>query len=504
MRLETLLFMPGRLCPSGRRLTPMASVSSREAEHRVKVPNVLASRYAATPIRALWSPQTRVILERELWVTILETQAELGVTVPGGVVEAYRSVIPVVDLGSIRAREEVIRHDLKARIEEFCALAGHEYIHRGLTSRDITENVEQLLIKRSLRVVTTKISAVLLRMVALADEYRDTVIVGRTHNVPAQPTSLGKRFADAAQETLTALRRVEDLASRYPFRGLKGAVGTQQDLLDLFGGDEVKVDRLEELVAERMGMTSTLSSTSQVYPRSLDLDLVGALVQLSAGPSSLVTTLRLMAGNDLVTEGFAPGQVGSSAMPHKRNMRTCERIDGLGTVLGGYLAMAANLAGRRWNEGDVSDSVVRRVMIPDSFYACDGLLEAVLHVLDGFAAFPGRIEAELAAELPFLSTTRVLTAAIKEGAGRERAHSLIRRHTLAAADARRSGDYYDLWSALGDDPAFPLDARRIRMVAASDIAAGRSNAQIDCVAEEVLRLTETYPEAASYQPERLL
>lgn len=482
----------------------MAPGSSHEIREPLEVPNVLASRYACTPIRDLWSPQTRVILERELWVAILEVQAELGLVVPGGVVEAYRAATPIVDLVSIRAREEVTRHDLKARIDEFCALAGHEYIHRGLTSRDVTENVEQLLIKRSLRVLTTKTAAVLLRLAALAVEYRDTVIVGRTHNVPAQPTTLGKRFADAAQETLLALRRLEHLASGYPFRGLKGAVGTQQDLLDLFGGDQAKVDRLEQLVAERLGMTPTLTSVAQVYPRSLDLDLVSALVRLSAGPSSLATTLRLMAGNDLVTEGFLPGQVGSSAMPHKRNMRTCERIGGLATVLGGYLAMAGGLAGRRWNEGDVSDSVVRRVMIPDSFYACDGLLEATLHVLDGFAAFPGRIEAELAAELPYLSTTRVLMAAIKEGLGRERGHSLIRRRTLAAADARRAGAEYDLWAALGDDPAFPLDTEQILKAVASGAAAGRSHALVDAMAEEVLRLTETYPDAASYQPERLL
>lgn len=443
-------------------------------------------------------------MERRLWVAILEAQAELGLAVPEGVVDAYRAVIRRVDLDSIRTREEVTRHDLKARIDEFCALAGHEYIHRGLTSRDVTENVEQLLIRRSLEILATKTVAVLVRMASLAVEHRDTVMVGRTHNVPAQPTTLGKRFADAVQETLAALRRVEHLVDGYRFRGLKGAVGTQQDLLDLFDGDETRVDRLERLVAERLGWGATLTSVPQVYPRSLDLDLVSALAQLSAGPSSLAVTLRLMAGADLVTEGFTPGQVGSSAMPHKRNMRTCERIEGLAVVLGGYLAMAAGLAGRRWNEGDVSDSVVRRVMIPDSFFACDGLLEATLHVLDGFAAFPGRIEAELAAELPFLSTTRVLVAAVREGMGRERAHRLIRGHTFTAIDARRAGAEYDLWAALGDDPAFPLTGDQIREAARSGGAPGRAGTLVDAMAAEVLNLTETYPEATSYRPETLL
>lgn len=455
-------------------------------------------------MRALWSPEGRVVMERRLWVAILEAQIDLGLVVPEGVVGAYRDAIHDVDLASIRAREEVTRHDLKARIDEFCGLAGHEYIHRGLTSRDVTENVEQMLIRRSLEILRDKTVAVLARMAAVAAEHRDTVIVGRTHNVPAQCTTLGKRFADAAQETLVAYRRVEHLISDLPLRGLKGAVGTQQDLLDLFDGEGDKVDGLERLVADGLGFGSTLTAVGQIYPRSLDLDLVSALVQLSAGPSSMATTLRLMAGNDLVTEGFGVGQVGSSAMPHKRNMRTCERIGGLAVVMGGYLAMASSLSGRQWNEGDVSDSVVRRVMIPDSLFACDGLLESTLHVLDGFSAFPGRIEAELAAELPFLSTTRMLVAVLKEGMGRERAHRLIRRHTLAAADALRAGGECDLWSALGDDPGFPLTTDRVREVATSGYLAGRSASQVDTIVEQVAQVTETFAEAAAYEPETLL
>lgn len=468
-----------------------------------EIHNILASRYASGPLRALWSPSGRVIAERRLWVAILEAQAELGLSIPEGCVDDYRAQIENVDLASIRAREEKTRHDVKARIEEFCALAGHEQIHKGLTSRDITENVEQFLIRLSLELMRDKTAAVLSRLAALAVEYRDTVIVGRTHNVPAQPTTLGKRFADAGQETLLAFRRAETLLEAYPLRGLKGAVGTQQDLLDLFDGDETKVGRLEKMLAEQLGFGSVLNSVGQIYPRSLDLDLIGALVQLSSGPANLSTTLRLMAGHDLVSEGFTVGQVGSTAMPHKTNMRTCERIGGLSVVLSGYLTMAAGLAGRRWNEGDVSDSVVRRVMLPDAFFACDGLLEATLHVLDGFTAFSSRVEAELSAELPFLSTTRLLSAAVGAGMGREEAHRLLRGHTLAAAEARRSGNQYDLGAALGSDPAFPLDETEVGNSMAGAFP-GRAGAQVEEVADEVAKVLEAHPYAASYQPEILL
>ncbi|WP_420431219.1 adenylosuccinate lyase [Candidatus Poriferisocius sp.] len=468
------------------------------------IPNVLASRYASAAIRSVWSPVGRVIIERELWTAVLEAQAELEIPTPASAVRDYRAVVRKVDLDSIRARERITRHDVKARIDEFCSLAGHEVIHRGLTSRDVTENVEQMLIRQSLQILADKTVAVLGRMAARALEHRDTVIVSRTHNVPAQPTALGKRFADAAAETLLAFRRLEYLIDKCPLRGLKGAVGNQQDLLDLFDGDADKVEYLERSVAERLGFRETLSAVGQVYPRSLDLEVVAALVQLSAGPSSLATTLRLMAGHDLVTEGFARGQVGSSAMPHKRNMRTCERIGGFSVLLNGYLGMAGALAGGRWNEGDVSDSVVRRVMIPDSIFACDGLLEAMLHVLDGFTAFPGTIQAELEAELPFFSSTRLLTAGVQAGMGREEAHEVIRHHTLAAADARHRGNGYDLWEALGADRSFPLDGHEIRQVVMSGVPTGRAADQIDQVAAEVSEVVAEHPDTAAYQPETLL
>ena len=455
-------------------------------------------------MRSLWSPEGRVVMERRLWLVVLEAQLELGVPVPDRVLDAYRAVLHDVNLDSIRAREQVTRHDLAARIAEFCALAGHEHIHKGLTSRDVTENVEQLLIRESLRILRDKTVAVLARLAARAVEHRDTVMVGRTHNVAAQPTTLGKRFANAAEETLAAYRRLDRLIRAYPLRGLKGPVGTQQDLLDLFGGDEAKVDRLDRRVAGALGFDARLTAVGQVYPRSLDLEVVSAVVQLASGPSSLATGLRLMAGGDLATEGFRSGQVGSSAMPHKMNMRTCERINGLSLVLGGYVTMAAGLAGGQWNEGDVSDSVVRRVMIPDSFLACDGLLEATLHVLDDFGAFPGRIGAELETELPFLSTTRVLMAAVKAGMGREHAYRVIRSHTVRAVEARRSGAGFDLWASLGCDPDFPLTSDEIRDAVVHCALAGRAGEQVDAIAREIALVVEQRPGASSYRPGPLL
>ena len=469
------------------------------------IPNVLAGRYASSALRSIWSPRGRVIAERQFWVTVLEEQAALGIPVPDGVIADYQRVIDDVDLDSIRRREQTTRHDVKARIEEFCELAGHEHIHKGLTSRDLTENVEQLLIRRSLELVASKSLATLGRLARLAIEHRDVVVTGRTHNVPAQPTTLGKRFASAGEELLAAYRRLEALLAAYPLRGLKGPVGTQQDLVDLFHGDADLVDELERRIATSLGFSATMTSVGQIYPRSLDFDVVTTLAQLAAAPSSLATTLRLMAGHDLVTEGFQPGQVGSSAMPHKTNMRTCERITGLQVIVGGYVTMATGLSGHQWNEGDVSDSVVRRVMLPDAFFAIDGLLEATLTVLDEFGAFDGRIAAELEGELPFLTTTRLLVAAVQAGSGREDAHAAIQRHTLSAAAARRHAKPVELWAALAADPAFPLDEEAIeRAVGDGAVITGRAKEQVDGLAAEVEGLLAFHPDASAYEPEPLL
>ncbi|HWJ07972.1 MAG TPA: lyase family protein, partial [Nocardioides sp.] len=300
------------------------------------VPNVLATRYAAADLAEIWSPEHKIVLERQLWIAVLKAQRDLGIDVPDGVVEAYEKVAAQgeqgVDLASIAARERVTRHDVKARIEEFAALAGHEHIHKGMTSRDLTENVEQLQVKQSLALVRDRAIATLARLGRLAGEYETLVMAGRSHNVAAQATTLGKRFATVADELMIAVERIDDLLGRYPLRGIKGPMGTAQDMLDLLGGDADKLADLEQRVAAHLGFDRVLTSVGQVYPRSLDFDVLSALVQLTAAPSNLATTIRLMAGNEIVTEGFKEGQVGSSAMPHKMNTRSCERVNGLAVV----------------------------------------------------------------------------------------------------------------------------------------------------------------------------
>jgi adenylosuccinate lyase len=471
------------------------------------IPNVLASRYASDDMTAIWSPEGKVVLERQLWLAVLRAQADLGIHVPDGVIEDYERVVDRVDLASIAERERTTRHDVKARIEEFNALAGHEHVHKGMTSRDLTENVEQLQVHRALGVVRDRIVAALALLADRAAEHTATVITGRSHNVPAQATTLGKRFANAGEELRQAFARVEDLLARYPLRGLKGPVGTQQDALDLLGGDQAALDQLEDRIAGHLGITARLDNVGQVYPRSLDLDVVSALVQVASGPSSLATTIRLMAGQELVTEGFQAGQVGSSAMPHKMNTRSCERVNGLKVILDGHLAMVSGLAGGQWNEGDVSDSVVRRVALPDAFLATDGLFETFLTVLVEFGAYPAVIERELARYLPFLATTRVLVAALRADVGRETAHEVIKEHAVAAALAlRESGqEHNDLFDRLAADDRLPFDRDDLEELVADPTSfVGAAPVQVACFVDAVADITGRHPEAARYRPGAIL
>ena len=462
--------------------------------------SVLADRYASKAMRAIFAPEEKIIAERRLWLAVARAQNKLGHPIADSVIADYEKVLNKVDLASIDAREKITRHDVKARIEEFNALAGHEAIHAGMTSRDLTENIEALQIKNGLEIVHGKVIAVLAQLGEKAAQYSDQAIAGRSHNVPAQITTLGKRFASAAEELLFAYERLVSLQDRYPMRGIKGPVGTAQDSIDLLGSSKSH-QLLEAEIANDLGFNRVLDSTGQIYPRSFDYDVVTTLVQLAASPSSLATSIRLMAGAELVTEGFKAGQVGSSAMPHKMNTRSCERINGLSVILRGYASMVSELAGDQWNEGDVSCSVVRRVALPDAFYAIDGLLETTLTVLNEFGAFPAVIQAELDRYLPFLATTKILMASVKAGVGREVAHEVIKEHAVKAALLMREGKANTLLDSLAADARLPLDRAALDALISQPIEfTGDARQQIARVVDRIDAITSAHPAAAQYKP----
>lgn len=471
------------------------------------IPNVLAGRYASGAMKSIWSAEGRIVLEREFWIAVMKAQKDLGLDIPQEAIDAYESVKGQVDIESINNRERITRHDVKARIEEFCDLAGHQHIHKGMTSRDLTENVEQLQVWRAMQIIRDKAVAVLDRMAKHADNWKNLTLAARTHNVAAQASTMGKRIAMFGEEMLHWAWAWVSIMDRYRVRGLKGAVGTQLDQLSLFGKNAETVRELEERICAHLGIGTKWLNVGQVYPRSLDFEVISGLVGLSCAPSSFCKTWRLMVGHELCTEGFAKGQTGSSAMPHKMNPRSCERVNGFHSILKGHLSMIGGIVGDQWNEGDVSCSVVRRCVLPDAFMAADGLFETFITVLDQMQVYEPVINTELDRYLPFLMTTTIMMAAVKRGMGREEAHEVIKEHAVSVSNDLRNGaiSRNDLLDRLGADERLPLSREEIGQI--YDENAGDTGMAADQVSGFVSLVSEIaaiYPEGVGYTPGAIL
>jgi adenylosuccinate lyase len=473
-------------------------------------PNILSQRYATKKMNDIFSELGKTRLEREFWLSVLKAQRDLGLDIPYEAVQAYEEAVDKIDLGLIEEIERRTKHDVKAKIEAFCqAAGGFEYVHLGLTSRDLTDNVEQLQIKRAMRLVFGKYVSVLRHLLEKAELYRGIELTARTHHQAAQSTLLGRRFSMWAEELLVHLLEFEVFIGEYPLRGVKGAVGTQFDMVALLGSKE-KVFELERRIAEQLGFKNILSSTGQVYPRSLDYKLLLHLSALSSACENYAKTMRLMAGYELVTEGFRKGQVGSSVMPHKMNTRSTERICAFSELLKMYADGGSRLSGDQWEEGDVSCSALRRVLIPDAFYASDGLLETTLTVLNQMGAYPAMISKEVDRYLPFLATTEILGMAVQHGMGREQAHSLIKKHAVAEALKMREegSDVNKLMERLSEESGFKDTSitRQMLLDLLKDKShfLGNAEAQIDAVIKKSEPTLGKYSKEAAYEPGDIL
>ena len=415
--------------------------------------SILADRYASREMRELWSREYKVVLERDLWISVLKSQKLLGLDVTKECIQKYESVKKIIDLASIDNRETKTQHDVKARIEEFNSLAGFQKIHIGMTSRDVTENVEMLQIKIALDLVQKKAKTLLTTLANFAETYAENPLVARTHNVPAQLTTLGRRFSTWIEEFMFSLQHLEELRQRLPLKGIKGAIGTSQDLSDLFGIDSAIIER--NLMAEN-DFKNSLIAPAQIYPRSIDYEIITTLVQLASAPSNIATNIRLMSGMGILSEGMKEGQTGSSAMPHKVNARLSERVNGLSSVLKGHAVMLQELVGNQWNEGDVSCSVVRRVALPDAFYSIDAILDTVIRILKKLEVFPEVLDREVRDNLPFLISSQIMNALVKKGVGREDAHSKVKKISLLAAENFRKTGKNNLIDLISNDHEIPL------------------------------------------------
>lgn len=459
--------------------------------------DVLADRYASKEMREFWSREFKIKAERKLWITVLETQSSLGLAVLPSVIEDYKEKCDSINLASIDARELITKHDVKARIDEFNELSGHQKIHIGMTSRDLTENIELFQLRSSLKLVKFKAAALLKHLVELANANIEVPMVARTHNMPAQLTTFGRRAATWIEELLFSFDNLENLCDRLPIKGIKGPVGTAQDLMDLFGNSSYEI---EEAISKELDFTRVLTAPSQIYPRSIDYEIVTALVQLAGSPSNIATNVRIMSGFGLVSEGFGKDQVGSSAMPHKINPHLSERVNSLTAVLKGNVVMVQELVGNQWNEGDVSCSVIRRVALANSFYAIDAILDTTIRIIRDIVIHYEKIESEVSQNLPFLATTRLLSNLVENGKGREDAYAAIKKHVAASREHLRKSGKNNLFNLIQSDSSLKIGAEFLNALQDPKNLIGYAKGQTEAVVAKAMGVIKLYSESLTYSP----
>lgn len=456
--------------------------------------NPLAARYASAEMTRLWSDNHRYKLWRQTWLALAEAEAELGLPISSEQLAEMRANLEPIDFAKAAAYEKRMRHDVFAHLHTFgdaCPMA-KPILHLGATSAYVTDNTDLILMRESLDLVAARLATVIERLAAKAVETRDIVCLGRTHLQPAQPTTIGKRISLWIHDLLLDLHEVLHRRAMLRARGVKGTTGTQASFLELFAGDHAKVRRLDELVSKKLGFNASYDVAGQTYTRKVDSQVVAVLAGISESTHKAGNDLRLAAAWGEMEEPFETEQVGSSAMPYKRNPMRAERMCGLGRFVMGLLTTAEQTAATQWFERTLDDSAPRRLVLPQAFLATDAQLVIYANVAGGLVVLPGAIRRNLEQHLPFLASERILMAGTTGGGDRQELHEAIRRHSHAATARMREGHDNDLAERLAADPAF----NGIDLAAAMEVQglAGRAAAQVEeFVAGPVAEALRTCP-----------
>ena len=446
--------------------------------------NPLTGRYASPEMSALFSARHKFATWRRLWLWLAESERELGLAIPEAALEALRArLVPTdAELAAAERHERETKHDVMAQIHALGEVvpAARPFLHLGATSAFVGDNADLLVLRDALRLLERRAVRVLARLAAFARERKDLACVGYTHFQAAQPTTVGKRACLWIQDLVLDLHEITARAEGLRFLGCKGATGTQASFVALFGGDGAKADLLDRRVAEKAGFPRRLLISGQTYTRKQDALVLSALSGLAASASKFAHDLRLLQHMKEVEEPFGTKQVGSSAMPYKRNPMKCERMNALARWI---LTTAENGSwthATQWFERTLDDSANRRLALAESFLAADALLVLWEAVVSGLVVHPAVIRRRLAEELPFLATENVLMAAATKGGDRQELHERIRVHAQAAGDRLKEiGGENDLLGRIAADSAFGLTSDEVAAAADPRIFVGRAPQQVE-------------------------
>ncbi len=455
----------------------------------------LSSRYASEAMRENFSPHKKFTTWRQLWIALAEGEQELGLPIDDEQLAELRAHAADVDFDAAAKYEAELRHDVMAHVHAWgdqCPKA-RGIVHLGATSCFVTDNAELIVMRDAVRLIRVQLVGVLRKLRAFAAKWRAQPVLGLTHYQPAQATTVGKRACLWIQDLVFNLEDLDHAEQAIRFRGVKGTTGSQASFLELFEGDHAKVRALDETVTRKMGFERRFGVTGQTYPRQLDFRVCQVLSGIAQSASKFAVDLRLSAGRREMEEPFGKKQIGSSAMPWKRNPMRSERMCALARHVIVGLDNTAHTAANQWFERTLDDSANRRLAIAEAFLATDAILQLYLNVTDGLVVHAPVIEARLREELPFLASEHLMMEAVKAGADRQDAHERIRVLSHQASEALFRGEENPLRELLAADPLFAPLAGRIDALLDPARFVGRAPEQVDeFLAEEVDPLLARY------------
>ena len=432
---------------------------------KTKYVSPLVERNASAEMAELFGAQKKFSTWRQLWLQLAKAQKKLGLDIKQNQLSQMAKHLNDIDFAKAARYEKKFRHDVVAHIHTFAEAApkAAPIIHLGATSCLVTDNADLIIMREAMRLIAAKLAAVIDSLGKFAKRYRKLPTLGYTHYQPAQLTTVGKRATLWCYEFVMDLQEIEHRLETLPFRGVKGTTGTQASFLALFNGNHSKVRQLDKMVADAFGFRKTCAVTGQTYPRKIDIQIVNCLTSIAQSAHKLCNDLRLLANLKELEEPFGKSQVGSSAMPYKRNPMRCERATALSRLVLSLTTSPQMTASEQWFERTLDDSANRRVAIPEAFLAVDGILEILINVASGMVVYPKLIKSRVAAELPFMATENILMAAVKAGGNRQKLHDELRRHShAAAAQVKNLGKKNDLLKRLRKSKAFrKVDFRKV-------------------------------------------
>ncbi|MCD7957619.1 MAG: adenylosuccinate lyase [Lachnospiraceae bacterium] len=450
----------------------------------------LSERYASREMQYIFSQDKKFTTWRRLWIALAETEQELGLAITDEQIAEMKAHQDDINYDVAKAREKVVRHDVMSHVYAYgvqCPKA-KPIIHLGATSCYVGDNTDIIVMTEALRLVKKKLVNVIAQLADFAQTYKDLPTLAFTHFQPAQPTTVGKRATLWAQEFLMDLEDLDYVLSTMKLLGCKGTTGTQASFLELFDGDQEKIDRIDPLIAEKMGFSSCVAVSGQTYSRKTDTRVLNVLAGIAASAHKMSNDIRLLQHLKEVEEPFEKTQIGSSAMAYKRNPMRSERIASLSRYVLTDALNPAVTSSCQWFERTLDDSANKRLSIPEGFLAVDGILDLCLNVTDGLKVYPKVIEKHLMEELPFMATENIMMDAVKAGGDRQELHERIRELSMEAGrTVKEEGKPNNLLELIAADPAFNLSLEDLKKSMEPSRYIGRSKEQVERFVSEVVQ-----------------